>query len=136
MLDGPRHTLYVTAVMHAADTCFDQHIAVLLLVWIPFCSVHRFPTDLVWFYCIVSLILSIGTEEHRIHEATRPVGAGTGIGTMGTTGATGYGSGVDTGYGTGMGTGAGYGTTGVEEKKPLAQKIKEVIPGMLLLLLS
>jgi hypothetical protein len=74
-----------------------------------------------------------GTEEHCIHEATRPVGAGTGMtgtgvdhtgvghtGGMGTMGAT------DTGYGTGA-TGAGYGVEG--EKKSIGQKIKEVIPG-------
>jgi hypothetical protein len=75
-----------------------------------------------------------GTEEHRIHEGTRPVGAGTGMGTMGT-GTTGY-SGTDTVYGgsTGMGT-TGMGTTGMGGdyveggKKPLGQKIKEVIPG-------
>jgi hypothetical protein len=56
------------------------------------------------------------------------------MGTMGT-GTTGY-SGTDTGYGgsTGMGT-TGMGTTGMGEdyveggKKPLGQKIKEVIPG-------
>jgi hypothetical protein len=77
-----------------------------------------------------------GTDEHRIHEGTRPVGAGTGMGTMGTGGYSDTGYGAGTGMGnTGYGAGTGMGTTGTGDdyveggKKPLGQKIKEVIPG-------